>query len=131
MLSRRGTQKRHREPTIALINVVFLMLIFFMVAGSLAPSMDPAVRLVEAADLEASPPPDALVIRSDGTLTFRGAEMTSAQAYVRIVREEDADFAARVVPDRDLPAIQLVAVAKELRALGAARITLLSERNLP
>ena len=28
-----------REPTIALINVVFLMLVFFMVAGTIAPRL--------------------------------------------------------------------------------------------
>ncbi|KUP91965.1 ExbD/TolR family protein [Tritonibacter horizontis] len=130
MLVRRSKPHSKREPTIALINVVFLMLVFFMVAGSLAPTMDPRVRLVQASDLDSSPPPDALVIRADGSLSFRGAELTSPQAYVRIVREEDADFAARLVPDRDLPATRLIAVAKELRRLGASRITLLSERSL-
>ena len=89
MPMRRRKSKSHREPTIALINVVFLMLVFFMVAGSLAPSMDPSVRLVEASDLEASPPPDALVIRADGSLSFRGAELTSPEAYVRIIWEEE------------------------------------------
>ncbi|WP_417817940.1 ExbD/TolR family protein [Tritonibacter scottomollicae] len=131
MLSRRRANKSHREPTIALINVVFLMLVFFMVAGSLAPSLDPAVRLVEASELEASPPPDALVIRADGSLSFRGAELTSPEAYVRIVWEEQENFVARLVPDRALPAAQLLRVAKELRVLGASRISLLSERNMP
>lgn len=129
MLTRRRPKPK-AEPTIALINVVFLMLVFFMVAGALAPALDPTVRLVEAADLEAAPPPDALVIRADGTLSFRGAELTSPEAYVRIVREEEAAFVARLVPDRALPAATLVAVAKELRSLGATRITLLSERSL-
>ena len=130
MIARRRS-KSHAEPTIALINVVFLMLVFFMVAGSLAPAMDPRVQLVQAADLETSPPPDALVIRADGTLSFRGAELTSPEAYVRIVREEEAEFVARLVPDRALPAARLIAVAKELRQLGATRISLLSERSLP
>lgn len=129
MLSRRRPKPKS-EPTIALINVVFLMLVFFMVAGSLAPALDPTVRLVEAADLEVAPPPDALVIRADGSLHFRGAELTSPEAYVRIVREEEAIFAARLLPDRALPAQTLVAISKELRGLGATRITLLSERSL-
>ena len=129
MLIRRRPKPKS-EPTIALINVVFLMLVFFMVAGSLAPALDPAVRLVEAADLEAAPPPDALVIRADGSLHFRGTELTSPEAYVRIVREEEAAFAARLVPDRALPAVTLVAISKELCSLGATRITLLSERSL-
>lgn len=35
-------QKSEREPTIALINIVFLMLVFFMVAGTLAAPLDPS-----------------------------------------------------------------------------------------
>ena len=38
-------QKKHREPTIALINVVFLMLIFFLVAGRIAPPLDADLQL--------------------------------------------------------------------------------------
>ncbi len=33
---RRARTASKREPTIALINIVFLMLVFFMVAGTLA-----------------------------------------------------------------------------------------------
>ena len=126
----RRTKKSHREPTIALINVVFLMLVFFMVAGSLAPSLDPRVHLVQASELEAAPPPDALVIRADGSLHFRGAELTSPEAYVRIIWEEEDAFTARLVPDRALPASTLLTIAKELRRLGAERVTLLSEQSL-
>ena len=38
--------KTEREPTIALINIVFLMLIFFLVAGTLAQPLDSALKLV-------------------------------------------------------------------------------------
>lgn len=43
----REKTKRKMESTISLINIVFLMLIFFLVAGQLAPPADKEVDLVE------------------------------------------------------------------------------------
>ncbi|HBR39356.1 MAG TPA: biopolymer transporter ExbD, partial [Sulfitobacter pontiacus] len=40
-MRRFAKSKPQREPTIALINIVFLMLVFFMVAGTLAQPLDP------------------------------------------------------------------------------------------
>lgn len=75
---RRARQKTKREPTIALINIVFLMLVFFMVAGTLAQPMDSDLKLVRTADLESRPAPDALVITEDGTLSYQGTQILSA-----------------------------------------------------
>lgn len=118
-----------REPTIALINIVFLMLVFFMVAGTLAQPLDKDLKLVSTAELEGSAPPDALVLHADGRLTYRGDELASAAAYLEA---EDRDSAApvRLVPDRDLPALTLVAIARELRAAGAGAVLIVTERAL-
>ena len=74
----RATQKR--EPTIALINIVFLMLVFFMVAGTLAQPLDGDLDLVRTADLEGRAPPDTLVVHADGRLSYRGETQASATA---------------------------------------------------
>ncbi len=122
--------KSDREPTIALINVVFLMLIFFLVAGQVAQPIDPALKLVNTADLDGAPPPnDALVVRPDGTLLLRGAPVASAEAYLGELGE-DAPEVVRLVPDRDLPAADLVALARALRRGGAERVLVVSERGL-
>jgi len=65
--------RRTRDPTITLINIVFLMLIFFLIAGTIAPPLDPGLELVDTSGLEGREPPDALVLLKDGTLSFRGA----------------------------------------------------------
>ena len=44
-----------REPTIALINIVFLMLIFFLVAGTLARPLERELRLVQAQEAFVAP----------------------------------------------------------------------------
>ncbi|WP_297770972.1 biopolymer transporter ExbD, partial [uncultured Roseovarius sp.] len=92
-----------REPTIALINIVFLMLIFFMAAATLAPPLDGALKLVRTADLEGRAPTDALVVHADGRLTYRGEAVADAAAYIAAL-PEDARETVRIVPDAALPA---------------------------
>lgn len=47
---RKAKTSSRREPTIALINIVFLMLVFFMVAGTLSQPLDKDLSLVRTAD---------------------------------------------------------------------------------
>ncbi|GAA5068203.1 biopolymer transporter ExbD [Roseibacterium beibuensis] len=124
-------KRRRPEPMIALINVVFLMLVFFLVAASIAPPMERGVTLVRADRLEGRAPPDAAVIRADGTMVYRGAEITSEAYLTERLSERGAEVALRLVPDRALPAQDLVAIARELRAAGAAEIWIVTERGLP
>jgi biopolymer transport protein ExbD len=118
-----------KEPTIALINVVFLMLIFFMIAGTLAPPMDGDVKLIRTGGLEGREPPDALVVHGDGRLSLRGEPVADAETFMAGLSEEEK-VTLRLVPDRDLPAGDLVKLANSLRSLGAARVLLISERAL-
>lgn len=117
--------RRPRDTTIALINVVFLMLIFFLVAGTVAPPLDPDLALVETSDLEGREPPDALVLHVDGTLSFRGVA-TDPQTYM-----VDHDTGpVRIVPDRNVSGARLVEVTGILRRLGAPSVRLVTERAL-
>ncbi|ATG41223.1 ExbD/TolR family protein [Phaeobacter piscinae] len=118
-----------KEPTIALINIVFLMLIFFMIAGTLAVPLDKDVTLIEAKDLEGREPPDALVVHADGRLTLRGKVLADAATYAAMLTEEER-AEVRIVPDRDLPARDLVKLGNALRAAGAQHVLLVSERAL-
>lgn len=113
------------EPTIALINIVFLMLIFFMIAGALTPPLDSEVSLVETADLDGRSPPDAAVIRADGTLILRGAEV-SPDAVVAAATEGDV----RLIPDRALPATDLMRHVNDLRVAGAEAVWIITERGM-
>ncbi len=120
---RRTPERQTREPTIALINVVFLMLIFFLIAGSVAPPLDPRVALVDTTELEGRAPPDAAVILPDGTLEMRGETVSLAE----IVAENPTP---RLVPDRSLAAADLVAISRGLREAGAEEVWIVTERGL-
>lgn len=129
-LARRNRSVRAtREPSIALINIVFLMLVFFLIAGTVAPPLDPDVKLASAAELEAAPPPDALVLHEDGRLSFRGEEITP-DGYLAS-RRQAADGPVRLVPARETPARGLMATVAALREAGADRIVLVTQRAHP
>ncbi|MWB79080.1 biopolymer transporter ExbD [Pseudooceanicola sp. 216_PA32_1] len=126
---RRRRTRTGGEPTIALINIVFLMLIFFLVAGRLAVPLDTDLRLVSTTGLEGSAPPDALVLHADGRMTNRGAEITGVADFVAGLPEQ-ARANVRIVPDRELPAALLVARGRALRDAGAERVVIVTERGL-
>ncbi|CUH49755.1 ExbD/TolR family protein [Ruegeria atlantica] len=117
--------KRRRDSTIALINVVFLMLIFFLLAGTLAPPLDPDLELVNTADLEGREPPDALILHADGTLSYRGTP-TDPETHMRGQGPE----AVRIVPDRNAPGPRLIEVTGALRRLGASSVFVVTEKAL-
>ena len=125
MIRRPPPRRTSREPAVALINVVFLMLIFFLVAGRLAPSPDPDLTLVRA-DAPAAPPPrDALVVLADGTLRLDGRTIDDPAEAL------EADRRVRVMPDRALPAERLAALAARLGALGATEVVIVTEDARP
>lgn len=120
--------RRRSEPTIALINVVFLMLVFFLVAGQIAAPTDRDLRLVEAEAAAARAPDDALIIRRDGSTAFRGAPMApEAFAAARIAAGAPV---MRILPDREASAADLLRIAAALRAGGATGLRIVTERAL-
>ena len=118
-------QRRARDSTIALINVVFLMLIFFLVAGTVAAPLDPNLNLVETSELEGREPPDALVLMADGTLNFR-AVPTDPETYMA----SHGAGPVRIVPDRNVSGNRLIEVTGALRRLGASSVMLVTQRAL-
>ncbi len=116
---------RRRDSTIPLINVVFLMLIFFLIAGTVAPPLDPDLELVDTAELEGRDPPDALVLTQNGELTYRGVP-TDPETYMN----SHDDGPVRIVPDRNVPGQRLIEVTGALRRLGAPSVYLVTEQAL-
>lgn len=121
---------RQRESTIALINIVFLMLIFFLVAGTLTPPLDNEVELITTADAERSEPPGALFVTETGEMRANG-ETVDAAGFVaakRSAASETQGLEVTVAADRNLPAARLVDIVGALKAAGASRISIVTER---
>lgn len=127
----RPQPKRQPESTLALINIVFLLLIFFLIAGTLAPPIDQEVRLINAAEPDPAEPPDALAVLADGTLRFRGVA-TDIETHIAMLREKTGDgdaLAVRLFPDKELPAEKLIDIAADLRKAGAGSVRVVTERG--
>jgi biopolymer transport protein ExbD len=121
--------RRRADPTITLINVVFLMLMFFLVAGTVAAPPPADLRLVQLAAADPATPPDVLALTADGTALWQGAPADPA-AYLAALGPA-AQGIARIMPDRDAPAAALIALARSLRAAGAAEVRIVTERPTP
>ena len=122
-------RKTKGEPTIALINIVFLMLIFFLVAGTLAQPLDAELKLIVTADLEGREPPDALVISEDGMVSYRGEALADVSGFAAGLETEQL-LRVKIVPDRALDANRLLEVSRNLRAAGVGSVVIVTERAL-
>ena len=132
-LPRPRPRSRH-ESTITLINIVFLMLIFFLIAGTLTPPMERDVALITTSQSDRAEPPRALFVTSDGALLAAGAPVTAASYVERLRAASDAGAAmplVKVAADRALPARALIGIVAALRDAGAGRIVLVTEPETP
>ncbi|OUD08121.1 hypothetical protein BVC71_15040 [Marivivens niveibacter] len=127
MALRQPISRQRQEPTIALINIVFLMLVFFLVAGTITANQAGDVNLVTVADLAGQQPADAVVIYADGSIYLRG-EPVDVQSAVLAMSSDTSDV-VRLMPDRDLPAQELVRIAGEFANSGAKNIVVVTERG--
>lgn len=125
---KKARRKADRDPVISLINIVFLILIFFMVTGTLTNSDRDGVSFIQTTDLECCQDGSALVITNDGTLRYAGLVLPSVDAF--LTARDGLETTTRVLPDSELPAIELLAIIKELRAAGVQDILVVTE-NAP
>ncbi|ASP34290.1 biopolymer transporter ExbD [Labrenzia sp. VG12] len=121
----RKPAKRPMETTISLINIVFLMLIFFLVAGRLAPPQDADVKLSKA-NAPALPPPDALYAHADGSLRYR-ERTVNAEDYLAQQNKDGGEGAAiRLAADRALKATDLLQHVSALYRAGAKSVVIVT-----
>ncbi|MEO0464966.1 MAG: biopolymer transporter ExbD [Pseudomonadota bacterium] len=123
MRSRRPS--RQREPVISLINIVFLILIFFMVAGSLSGRNTTGIAFVETSDLECCVDPSAIAVSADGQLLSDASQPISLSDHLAGLDGEAPTI--RLLPDQQLPAAKLLAIVQEFKREGAGRVIIVTE----
>ncbi|MEM9205587.1 MAG: biopolymer transporter ExbD [Pseudomonadota bacterium] len=121
------TQRKQTESTIALINVVFLMLIFFLIAGTLVSQLDQDVELAVSPNSDIGEPPvDALFISKDGTLRSAGRQITIEDFISR--RGVEDENPVLVAADHRAEASSLVELLADLRARGVSNISIVTRK---
>lgn len=115
--------KPRREVMESMIDVVFLLLIFFLMTAQLAPPDPMEVTLPLGAAGEAIELDDTLFVGADGTLAYEEAR---DEAVFAVLAARTSPVALRLRIDAGLPAPDLARLLRKLAEVGQQRVTLLT-----
>ena len=122
----RPAPRRVRENIVPMINVVFLLLIFFLMTAQIAPP-DPIALTPPEADAGDAPGAErALHVGADGTLAYGDAR---GDAAIDAVSRRDQDTPLMLRADAQLPADELAALLPRLAQAGVSRVALVTVRR--
>lgn len=110
--------RRKGESIVPMINVVFLLLIFFLMTATIAPPDPFSTEPPEAGTAEVADRQDALYVAADGTLAF--GEARGEAVFTAI----PGDAALLVRADAGLEAAALADVLGRLAAAGVTDVRL-------
>ena len=132
MRLRRPERPFEGENILPLINVVFLLLIFFLLAGQMKPPEIIAVEPPESVS-EAKPRSHAgqLLISADGRLALGEDELNDAELFekVSVLVEENPGIVLRLKADRVVDAARAIDVMTILHRAGVEKVTLMTEQR--
>jgi len=124
----RPAQKKHYDSTIPLINIVFLMLIFFLVAGNISPPLQSDIELALAKNAEATAFPDSLVISKEGLLFFQDNPVSVDEFLLKRLSEKGEEAKIiEIIADKNLNAQILLNLVASLRQKGAEDIQVITQ----
>lgn len=119
---------------VPMINFAFLLLIFFMLAGTLVPAqkmpIDPP-RSVQATP--ADPSGNVLLIAADGRVGFAGELLPEAEFIAQIAawQKKHPQETLRVKADAAVDSLRVIQILQSLRAAGIEHVSLLAARGRP
>ena len=115
------------------INIVFLILLFFMINGTIASVPRPDISPPIAVYTDASnPPQNAIYVDRNGHMTVNGQELNfQALAQLLLDTRGRADAPQAIVADRRLAAATLVVLLSDLQDKGLPTLPLITLREQP
>ncbi len=131
------TPKRERRTDIdmvPMINFAFLLLIFFMLAGTLVPAQKMPIDPPRSAlATPADPSGNVLLLAADGRAGFAGELLPEAELPARIAQwhKEHPQESLRVKADAAVDATRVINILQRLRAAGIEHVSLLTARGTP
>lgn len=114
---------KHKESVLPMINVVFLLLIFFLMTAQIAP---PEPMEVESPVAEMSTDPEdapILFIAADGEMAFE--DIRGEAALLALAARAEAQPVLRLKLDAALPGAVLAKRMQQFAAMGFSRIELI------
>lgn len=126
------TENHRTEVTIVpMVNVVFLLLIFFMLVGRIAPndSLDVSLPVSESGQAQ-SDELTQIVIAADGRMVLNGNEL-DMPALIGVVTDmvtQNSTTRFELKADAKLEANRLILIMEVLRQAGVEELALVTER---
>jgi len=117
-------RRRAAEPIVPMINVVFLLLIFFLMSAQIAPPAPFEVTLPESADGDRAAPADTLYMAAGGRLAFNDARGDAVLGALAARATPDAPLQIRA--DARLEARALARLLPQLAARGVAQVEIVT-----
>jgi len=117
---------RRNENVVPLINVVFLLLIFFMLTSTLRPPEATSIELPTTASADATRPDrnlPVLVLDSTGGIVWGDRMLSQTE-----VRKLSAAGGLEIRADRDVPARVFLPLLEQLNEAGVPDIELVTRR---
>jgi biopolymer transport protein ExbD len=129
-LAQEKAKRSTEENIIPLINIVFLLLIFFLLAGTLAskPPFDlEPVAAVQTPNVDV--PEGALFISGSGAMYYEGrvVKPDELQGAVQLARTGKGEEPLEILMDRRLTGEKLFPVIETLGRAGITKVRLLTE----
>lgn len=116
------------ESVVPLINIVFLLLIFFMVAGELAaPAPFPLEPPQSSSDLASETRDTELFVGADGRLSLDGADVTEGTLVAALGATPPEQV--RIAADGKVEARLVGRLLAKLKAAGVKRAFLVTVKN--
>jgi biopolymer transport protein ExbD len=121
--------KNEDDHILPLINVVFLLLIFFMLAGSLSASdpfkIDPAHSASQASPGEMDV---QILMGSDGQIALDGVVVSQSDLIATLTPRlaENPEILVRLRADGGINATEVISVMEKLHKIGVSRLKLLT-----
>lgn len=117
----RPRPRRGTDAAVPMINVVFLLLIFFMMAARIAPAPPFEVTLPQTPSQAALGDADVLYVAADGTLGFGGV---TGEESLALLHSDPPRTRLTLRADAALPAPDLARLLGRLAALGVTSVDL-------
>ena len=115
-------RRRPAEAIVPMINVVFLLLIFFLMSAQIAPQAPFQVTPPLASGSAPGDSGDSLFLSADATPGYAGA--SGAGAWQALAERSAREAPLLIRADAELPAAALTQVLKRLAGLGITNVTL-------
>ncbi|MEM7243475.1 MAG: biopolymer transporter ExbD [Pseudomonadota bacterium] len=121
----RPKERRVREHILPMINVVFLLLIFFLLSAQIAPPRPIDISLPMATSEQDAQTEESIYLGADGTVAY--FELRDEAAWAALNAQEAKDATVSVFADAQLEAIRLANVLSRLRNNGFVKVNLITE----